>query len=142
MANNVGSFSAIQLGDNIYTVSIPSDIYAPINVVWGGDIPSETAFFDSIRATTNVLATGPFVKAGRQMIWTSDRLPGMDDCYNPFIAFGGGDAQAFLMLNKWNPRAVIGAGAGTDGFSWTRELATCDWVRANTKVEGTTLVLF
>ena len=141
MANNVGSFSAIQLGDNVYTVSIPSDIYAPINVVTCGDINSETAFFDSIRETTGVPTVGPFVKAGRQTRWTSDKLPGMENLFNPFIAFGGGDAQGFMMVSYANQRAVVGGGTG-NGFSWTRELATCDWVKENTKVVGTTLVLF
>ena len=125
MPNNVGSFNAIQLGDNVYTVSIPSDIYAPINVVSGGDINSETAFFDSIRETTGVPTVGPFVKAGRQTSWTSDRLPGMENLFNPFIAFGGGDGQAFFMVSRQNYRVVVGGGT-TDGFSWTKELATLD----------------
>lgn len=125
MANNVGSFTAIQLGDNVYTVSIPSDIYAPINVVSGGDIYSETEFFDSIRETTGAPAVGPFVKAGRQTSWSTVSLPGMWDLYNPFIAFGGGDGQAFFMVSRQNQRAVVGGGT-TDGFSWTKELATLD----------------
>lgn len=141
MANNVGSFSAIQLGDNVYTISIPSDVYAPINIISGGDINSETDFFENIRKVTGVPTVGPFVKAGRQTSWTSDKLPGMENLFNPVITFGGGDGQAFLMVSRQSQRAVVGAGT-TEGFSWTQELATCNWVKANTKVVGTTLVLF
>ena len=35
-------------------------------LISGGDINSETDFFDSIRETTGVPEIGPFVKAGRQ----------------------------------------------------------------------------
>ena len=110
-------------------------------LISGGDINSEAEFFDSIRVTTGVPEVGPFVKAGRQTSWTSDKIPGMENLFNPFIAFGGGDGQAFFMVSRQNQRAVVGAGT-KDGFSWSRELATCDWVKANTKVVGTTLVLF
>ena len=110
------------------------------NLISGGDINSETDFFDSIRATTGVPTVSPFVKAGRQTRWTSGRLPGMENLFNPFIAFGGGDAQGFMMVSYANQRAVIGGGTG-NGFSWTKELATCDWVKANTKVVGTTLII-
>lgn len=140
MANNVGSFSAIQLGDNVYTVSIPSDIYAPANVVTCGDINSETDFFDNIRKVAGAPEVGGFVKASRQTSWTSDKLPGMENLFNPVITFGGGDGQAFFMVSRQHQRVVVGAGT-KDGFSWSRELATCDWVKANTKVVGTTLVL-
>ena len=95
------------------------------NLINGGDINSETAFFDSIRETTGAPEIGPFVKAGRQTSWTSDKLPGMENLFNPFIAFGGGDGQAFLMASRQNQRVVVGAGT-TDGFSWSRELATLD----------------
>ena len=49
----------------------------------------------------------------------------MENLFNPFIAFGGGDGQAFFMVSRQNQRAVVGAGT-TDGFSWSRELATLD----------------
>ena len=90
-----------------------------------GDINSETDFFNNIRKVTGAPTVGAFVKAGRQTTWTSDKLPGMENLFNPVITFGGGDTQGFMMVSFINQRAVIGGG-NTDGFSWSRELATLD----------------